>query len=282
MRKAFIIQIAIVFGILFVVGLLVSTSPVLAQGKSTWQAIKERGSFRLGATPSPPWFYKDPKTRQWSGFSYLLAKEIAHTMGVKLEIVETTWGNMIAALHADQIDLSIALDATPKRALAIDFIFHPLLYVSLAILAREDLEVEYWEDLNKPSIKLAVPMGTSNDRAATALLPKAKITRYPSNDETVASFQSRRSDGVCLWLPPIISYRHKIGMGKIVLPKPIQSIASSIGVRREPDKTWRDYLNIFVAFYYRTGRMQKLWDKNLRDHGIDPKIVPPIIKELWD
>jgi polar amino acid transport system substrate-binding protein len=105
---------------------------------STWDAIKKRGSIRLGVIPSEPWYYKDPSSNEWSGLGVALGKQIADEMGVKLDMVETTWGNAVAALQANQIDVLFVLDATPKRALAIDFIFSPLLYYALSVLVKEE------------------------------------------------------------------------------------------------------------------------------------------------
>ena len=45
--------------------------------------------------------------------------------------------------------------ATPERKQAVDFPEAPLLYYSLAVLAKDELAVKAWEDLNKPTVKIA-------------------------------------------------------------------------------------------------------------------------------
>ena len=69
------------------------------------------------------------------------------TLGVKMETVEVSWGNSIAALQGDKIDIMFTIDATPERKQAVDFPESPLLYYSLAVLARDDLD---GEDLGGP------------------------------------------------------------------------------------------------------------------------------------
>jgi polar amino acid transport system substrate-binding protein len=265
---------------LALLGLLLGALPAAAQDKSTWAAIKERGSFRVGATQAEPWYFKDPRSNEWGGFSILVAKDIAMAMNVKLEVVETTWGNAIAALQANQIDLMFVLDATPQRALAVDFIMTPLLYYAMAVLHKDSMKIELWEDLNKPGVNVATTLGTTMDKHVTAKLPKATINRFPNNDEVVASFQSGRSDAAVLFHPPLIALQKKVGMGKITLPKPVRASASSVAVRREPDATWRDYLTHAVAYYYQTGQLQTWYEEFLSSRGIDPKTVPPIMREL--
>ena len=260
-------------------GLLAAT-PAAAQ-QSTWEAIKERGTLRVGVTQAPPWYAKAPGATEWTGLGSRIGREMAKELGVTFEPVEVTWGTGIAAIQADQIDIMFVLDATPARALAVDFPAHPLLYYALAVLADDDLTIETWDDLNKPGIKLAVTQGTTMDTYVTARLDKAEILRFPSNPEAVAAFQSRRVNAVSLFHPPLIAMRKQIGRGQIVLPRPIRQSASSAAVRREADKTFRDWVNTAITYYYNTGQTQAWYEEFLVEFGIDPATVPAIRREDW-
>lgn len=252
-----------------------------AQEKSTWQAIKDRGSLRIGVTQAPPWFFKNPATGDWSGLGSSIGKAMAKELGVEFAPVEVTWGTAVAALQANKIDVMFVLDATPKRALAIDFPAQPLLYYALAVLADDEMKIKSWTDLNKKDVKLAVTQGTTMDRYVTKHLPNATILRFPSNGESVAAFQSRRVNAVSLFHPPLIAMRKKIGRGQIVLPEPVRQSASSAGVRREADKTWRDWVNTAIAYYYATGQTQVWYEDFLKTFDVDPKTVPAIRREDW-
>ncbi len=268
-------------GLLVAITAIFTAGQVSAQGQSTWQAIKERGTLRIGVTQAPPWFFKDPASTEWTGLGSSIGKQMAKTLGVKFAPVEVTWGTAVAALQANKIDIMFVLDATPKRALAIDFPAQPLLYYALAVLADDKLEISNWSDLNKPDIKIAVTQGTTMDRYVSSRLDKAKILRFPSNGESVAAFQSRRVDAVSLFHPPLIAMRKKIGRGKIVLPSPVRQSASSAGVRREADKTFRDWVNTAIAYYYATGQTQVWYEDFLTSFGVDPATVPAIRRENW-
>ena len=82
-----------------------------AQEQSTWDAIKERGSLRVGVTQAPPWFYKDPAGSEWTGLGSSIGKKMAEELGVEFEPVEVTWGSAVAALQANKIDIMFVLDA---------------------------------------------------------------------------------------------------------------------------------------------------------------------------
>ena len=252
-----------------------------AQADNTLAQIKQRGSLRVGVTQAPPWYSKDPKSGEWtSGLGVSMGKAMAGALGVKFEAVEVTWGTAIAALQGNKIDIMYMLDATPERAQAVDFPQAPLLYYSLAVLARDDLAVKTWEDLNKPAVRIAVPQATSMDKFLSENVAKAAIQRYPSNPEAIAAFQAGRADAVCLFHPPLLAARQKMGTGKIVVPTPAKSQPSSAAVRKESDKAFVNWVDKQLADYYQGGQTQKWYEEFLVGFGLDPKASPPVMKEM--
>lgn len=252
-----------------------------AAAQSTWDTIKERGSLRIGVAQAPPWFSKDPRTGEWnSGLGISVGKAMAETLGVELETVEITWGTAIAALEAGKIDIQFQMDATPERALVVDFPKQPFNFVSLAVLAKEDVDTSTWAGLNKPEISIAVPQATSMDAFLTRHTPNADIQRFPDNAAAIAAFQSGRVDAVSLFFPPLLSALKKLGQGKVVIPSPAFSTPSSAAVRREADKTFRDWVDTTIYYYYETGQTQKWYEEVVAEFGLDPAKVPPIQREL--
>ncbi|MEM7463292.1 MAG: transporter substrate-binding domain-containing protein [Pseudomonadota bacterium] len=267
-------------GAILVVMAMLALTLGVAQAQSTWDKIQETGKLRMGVTQAPPWYSKNPATGEWdSGLIVSVGKSMAEELGVELEMVEVTWATAIAALQADKIDMMF-LDATPKRAMVVDYPKQPLLYISLAVLANDDLEVTTWEDLNKPEIKVGVPQASSMDAFLTRTIPNADIQRFPDNGAAIAAFQSGRVDAVSLFHPPLLAARQKLGRGQLVIPTPAFSSPSSIAVRREDDKTFRDWVDHTVFYYYETGRTQRWYEEFLEQFGLDPKASPVIQREL--
>jgi polar amino acid transport system substrate-binding protein len=259
-------------------------APIAARSQATADGtlaqIKQRGSLRVGVTQAPPWFSKDPKSGDWaSGVGVSLGKAMAADLGVKFEPVEVTWGTAIAALQGNKIDMMSMMDATPERAQAVDFPKSPLLYYSLAVLARDDLPVKTWADLDKPSVRIAVPQASSMDKFLTEHVAKAQISRFPGNAEAIAAFQAGRADAVCLFHPPLLAARQKLGSGKIVVPTPAQSQASSVAVRKG-DTAFVDWVDKEIGKFYASGQTQKWYEEFLVGFGLDPKASPPVMKEM--
>ena len=81
--------------------------PLAARAEGTLEATKKRGTFRVGVTQAPPWFSKDPKTGEWSsGLGISMGQAMAKALGAKMETVEVSWGNSIAALQGDLLDVA--------------------------------------------------------------------------------------------------------------------------------------------------------------------------------
>lgn len=261
-------------------GFATAALPPLAAQAGTLEETKKRGTFRVGVTQAPPWFSKDPKTGQWSsGLGISMGKAMADALGAKLETVEVSWGNAIAALQSDKIDIMFMLDATPERKQAVDFPESPLLYYSLAVLARDDLPAKTWEDLNKPGVRIAVPQASSMDRFVSEHAAKADLQRFPDNAAAIAAFQSGRVDAVCLFHPPLLAARQRLGKGKIVVPTPAQSQASSAAIRKN-DAEFVAWVDKQLAGFYKSGQTQKWYEAALSDFGLDPALAPPVMKEM--
>ncbi|MCB1440891.1 MAG: transporter substrate-binding domain-containing protein [Nitratireductor sp.] len=269
------------FSILAGAALATAGAPgIRAAMAGTLEDIKSRGSLRVGVTQAPPWYSKDPSTGEWtSGVGVSAGKAMAEALGVKFEPVEVTWGTAVAALQSNKIDIMFVLDATAERKEAADFPEAPLLYYSLAVLAKDDLDVTTWEDLNKPEVRISVPQATSMDKFLTENVGKADIQRFPGNTEAIAAFQSGRVDAVCLFHPPLIAARQKLGAGKIVVPSPVKSNPTSAAVRKG-DTEFVTFVDGQLKDYYQSGKIQEWYESFLSGFGLDPKSAPPIIKEL--
>jgi len=264
-------------------GLLASRDALAqaAPAASTWQQIKDKGELRIGVAISDPWFAKDQRSGELSGIGWSLGKEIAKDLNVKPVAVETQWGNAVAGLQANQFDVMFVLDATPQRALAADFPVQPLFYYAQGVLIRDGLAPRRWDELNKADIRVGVTLGSTPDRDLTARLPNAKIERFPTNDETTAAFQAGRVDLISFFHPALVMQQRRVRKGAVLLPEPFRASTTSAGVRREADKTWRDWLGLTIDYHYVTGTTQRFYDEFLVSREIDPKTAPAITRELW-
>ncbi len=259
-----------------------ATSSAQAQDTGdSLQKIRNSGELKIGVAQGEPWFFKDTATNEWHGIGWGVGAYLAKELGVKPVPVETTWGNSVAGLQAGQFDVMFVLDATPARAIAVDFPVQPLFYYAQGVLVRDGIDASKWENLNKPEVRIGVPLGSAMDREVTNGLPKATIQRFPNQDEAAAAFAANRIDVVALFHPALVMLQGRLKRGKVVLPQPYRVSATSAGVRRLADKTFRDWLGLAMGFMYTTGQTQAIYEQYLNYRGIDPKTVPAVMRELW-
>ncbi|TKV70766.1 transporter substrate-binding domain-containing protein [Rhizobium sp. AU243] len=248
----------------------------------TLQRIRKSGELRIGVAQGEPWFFKDTATNEWHGIGWGVGTYLANELGVKPVAVETTWGNAVAGLQADQFDVMFVLDPTPARSLAIDFPVQPLFYYAQGVLAKDGLDASKWDNLNKPEVRIGVTLGSAMDREVTKRVPNATIQRFPNQDEATAAFAANRIDAVALFHPALVMLQGRLKRGTVVLPQPYRVSSTSAGVGRVADKTFRDWLGLAMGFMYTTGQTQAIYEEYLNYRGIDPKTAPAVMREMWN
>ncbi|MCC8946834.1 transporter substrate-binding domain-containing protein [Bradyrhizobium sp. Arg62] len=253
-------------------------TPASAQtpADNTLDRIRANKVLRIAVLPGElPYFNKDLASGTWSGFSIEMANDLVKLLDVKLEYVESTYGNSILDLQANKIDLGFALNPTPQRALVVDFtnlVFpHPF-----GAMLRKGLEAKTWADINKPEVKIAVDVGSANEAVARRFAPNATIKSLKSRDEVMLEMSSGRVDCVVNALVlglTAIAKNPNLGTYKI-LASPSVTIASGTAVRREADKRWRDFLSVWIDYNRGIGQMREWFVKGLGLAGVKPEDVP--------
>jgi polar amino acid transport system substrate-binding protein len=247
-----------------------------AAGDNTLERVRSAKVMRIAVLPGElPYFNKDLASGTWSGMCIEMANDLAKLLDVKLEYVESTYGNSILDLQSNKIDVGFALNPTPQRALVVDFcgaVFnHPF-----GAMLKKGLEARTWADINKPEVKIAVDAGSANEAVARRFAPNATIKSLRSRDEVMLEMSSGRVDCVVNALVlglTAIAKNPNLGTYKI-LQSPSVAIPSSIGVRREPDKTWRDFLATWIDYNRGLGQMREWFTKGLSLSGVKPEDVP--------
>lgn len=181
-----------------VVAAAMSGAAMAQEGRGFWQGVQAAGKLRCGAAVAPPYVMRDPATGEYSGFFAELCRELAGTLQVEPEFVDTTWDNIVAGLQAGKWDVSLALNRTPARAMAINFSIPAMQYEISLAYNKDNPKIPpnptTIADIDVEGMTLAVMSGTAQDKAISAAVKNATILRLPSNDETRLALISRRAD----------------------------------------------------------------------------------------
>jgi polar amino acid transport system substrate-binding protein len=257
--------------------LFIGRAEAQAANETTFDRIMRTKTIRVAGLPGElPFFQKSLATGEWSGACVEMANDIAKQLGgMQVEYLDSTYGNSVLQVQAGQIDVAFALNATPARALSIDFT-RPVFNHAFGMVAKPDFKAKTWGELNQPGVKIAVDLGSSQEAAARRFAPKAEITAYRTRDEVVLALASGRAQcAVFAALVGLTAAKRNPAIGNFVmLSGPVVSLTSNIGVRREADKRWRDFLDIWIDFNRGTGQIREWLLGGLKPVGLSVDEVP--------
>jgi polar amino acid transport system substrate-binding protein len=250
--------------------------PQTAPTESTMDRMKSTKVLRIAALPGEaPYFNKDLATGAWSGMCIDMAKDIAGNFDGTVEYVESTYGNSVLDLQANKIDLAFALNPTPKRALVIDFT-HPFYLHGFGMVGAKGFKATNWADLDKPEVKIAFDIGSVHEIAARRFASHAQHIALKTRDECVLSVQSGRADCVIMAVNlGLTAVKKNPALGEFqMLHQPRIQLPTCMGVRKEANKDWRDFLNAWVDYNRGVQQVREWLYAGLAINGVKPSDIP--------
>ncbi len=239
--------------------------------------IRSRGVLRIPAILNEvPYFNKDPRTGEWQGFVIDMANDIAKTLDVKLEVVESSWSNAILDVQSGKVDMAFAVTATPVRAMSVSF-SNPTYYNSFVLVsAKDELAGKAWNELNDPKYTFAVDLGSAQDLMATQYLPKANILRFKTRDEAIVAVTTGKADGlVNTMLNGLVIAKKAPAVGSVKVPTPVLSTPSVIAVNYGADETFKSFVSAWAEYNRRIGNNQTWILNSLKPFGVELTDMPP-------
>jgi polar amino acid transport system substrate-binding protein len=243
---------------------------------STLDRIKKSGVLRIAVIAGQdPYFHKDLATNQWSGACIDMANDIAGKLGVKVETLESTWGNQILDLQADKIDLAFAVNPTPERALVIDF-STPILVHSFTVITKKGFaKPQTWAELNKPEVKIAVDIGSTHETIARHYCPKATILGFKTRDEAILAVSTGRADcNVSLAVLSVFTLKKNPTLGELAIPRPLLTLPTNLGIRAEADLRYKDFLSAWADYNRSLGQTREWLLKAYETVGLSAEDIP--------
>jgi cyclohexadienyl dehydratase len=162
---------------------LATTALAQAPG-SRLDQIVSHGTLRVGMTGDyRPFTFFDKTTSTFEGFDVDMAESLGKALGVKVEFVKTSWPTMTKDFEADKFDIvtggvSITLDRQKKGLFST-----PIMREGKTPIARcgDVSKYQTIAEIDKPTVRVIVNPGGTNERFARANLKNAKIEIYKDN-----------------------------------------------------------------------------------------------------
>jgi cyclohexadienyl dehydratase len=160
---------------------------------SKLDAIIARGVLRVGMPGDYlPFGLLDKTSGQWQGLDVDEANAMAKALGVKLEIVKTSWPTLTSDLLADKFDIAAGGISVSLERLKVAFFSTPVIQDGKTPITRCENAAKFatLADIDKPGVRVITPPGGTNQAFDRSHLHNASIEVFADNtrifDELIA------------------------------------------------------------------------------------------------
>jgi polar amino acid transport system substrate-binding protein len=232
----------------------------------------------FGVNPNlPPLGLYDAKN-DIDGFDVSIAKEIADSLGVKLEIVPVGSSDRVPFLLADKVDAVMGgMTRNADRLKVIDFT-DPVNTEALGVLTTEDKPYRDWIQLNDPSVRLVQVRGTTPVKLIRDKLPKAQLLLLDNYPDAVRSIAQGRSDALIDVLDFVLIYAKNYSTQWRVVDAPIEVDYDCLGIKKGNTEL-TERLNKEIDALQKSGFVSASWKKWFgRPMLYDPTAAPLAVR----
>jgi cyclohexadienyl dehydratase len=172
-----------------------SAPPTAMQTAGGLPQIMQRGSVRVCSTGDyRPFTYRDPQGN-WSGLDIEMAHDMADRLGVRLELVPTSWANLVTDLNAKCDAAMGGISITLKRATQALYSAPYLRDGKAAIVRCADAsKYQTLSDIDRPGVRVVVNSGGTNADFDKEHLRAAQIITYPDNNTIFEQLTNNSAD----------------------------------------------------------------------------------------
>ena len=260
---------------LLTVATLASLATSAAQADTAWNEIMADKQLVACVVPAYQPYSAKNAAGEWSGFAVEMAKSVADALHVELELVETSFKTVVLDLQGNKCDVFFGFNATPERALAIDFA-GPLYTLGFGALDRQGWEApgDNWADLNDPAIRVCYAVGNSSEQQIKRFAPNSTQSALPQADDCVLALLSGRVDRYIDGIMGSLGATSKNpALGEVHLMKPNYALPSYAGMRLD-DGRFQKFVQRWAEYNRANGNINFWLTNSMKTIGITPEAIP--------
>jgi cyclohexadienyl dehydratase len=224
------------------------------------QDILSGGVLKVGTTGDwNPMTMKDPETNSYTGFDIDVMTELAADMGVELEFVPTEWKTLVAGVTSGKYHMTGSASISAGRAKATGYSdsYFSLATVPLTLKSNAD-RFKDWDDLNKPDVRVAATLGTTQEKQVKEYFPNAKHIIIEAPAVPFQQVLSGRADAHItsnVEANKLIEIHSDLMIVPVSAPKSPTPIAMLLP---QADQVWINYVNTWIKLKTERGCFEEL------------------------
>lgn len=219
----------------------------------TLATIRNRGAVRVCVAVNEPMVLHD-RRGALAGYSIDLAARLSDDLGVKLELVETSWSQIVPDLLARRCDLiSSGLWVTLPRALVVNFTDAAAVQGIHLVAGKAASARRTAADFDRAGTRIAVYADTVQQQLAARLFPKATLVKVDGDADHLAPVLSGKADAALVpTFAPQLLLRSAPGRLFLPLATPLASSVTAMAIRKG-DADFLSFLNSWLMVHRAEG-----------------------------
>jgi len=160
--------------------------------------ITETGVLRVGMSGEQPPLNMTARNGELIGLDVALVNVLAQSMGVRAELVQAPFGQLLDKLDAGEVDIVMSgMTITPERSTRVAMV-GPYYTSGKSLLTKSEslAAVQLAEDLNSPRLRFAALEGSTSESFARNSLPQAKLELVERVDGGIQKVLAAEVDGM--------------------------------------------------------------------------------------
>ena len=170
--------------------------PAAAQGNRL-DDIRARGVLRVGTTGDyKPFSYRSNGGSPYLGVDVELAGQLAKALGVRLELVPTSWPTLMQDLGAERFDIAMSGVSVSLERQETALFSLPYLRDGKTAITRcaDQARFQTLAQIDQPGVRLIVNPGGTNQRFVVANIKKASVAVHGDNVTIFEQIAAGRAD----------------------------------------------------------------------------------------
>jgi polar amino acid transport system substrate-binding protein len=167
---------------------LITVSNSLAvEGAPVVSRIQESGKLVVGTSGTMPLMSEKLMTGELAGFDIDMAKAMAETMGVELELKVLPFDELIPAIENGKVDMVISnMTMTVERNMRVAFAGPYFVSGKCLVTKEQDIaKADEPDDLKEKDASIAVVKGTTSENFVKELLPETRRVPVQNVDKRI-------------------------------------------------------------------------------------------------
>lgn len=233
------------------------------------EEIAARGTIRIGTTGDyRPMSYLNAETGEYEGIDAELSQLIADSLGVAIEYVPTTWSTLTKDTLDGKFDIAlcgISRNYNRAKIMAMSDGYGVGIFGKTILCRKADVKkFKNLADINKPTVRVMINPGGTNEKFAYANLKDAKIIVHNDNADIPNQISIGNADIMITETVEALSYiRSDKNLAAPLINEPFTRHSCGI-LMQKGDQEFLNYINFVLAELRMDGTLDKLENKYLR------------------